>query len=134
MGTKREQGGNKNSKVGQEREQSDTRISQWGKNWKKKGAKWEQELESGARMGRNREQNGNKNSKVWQEWDQNGNKVGTRTPKRGKTDQSGNKMGLRFLKWGKNGNKVGTRIPKWGKNGNKVGTKWQQEFQNEPRM
>ena len=71
--------------------------------------------------------------------EQSGNKVGTRTPKWGKT---GNKMGTKWeqelqskarmvTKWEQSGNKKpeveqeweqgGTRTPEWGKNGNKVG-------------
>ena len=61
MGTKREQSGNKNPKVGQEWEQSrnqvGTRTLKWDKN------------------------RGNENPKVGQEWEHSGNKVGTRTLK-----------------------------------------------------
>ena len=111
MGTKWEQIGNKNPKVGQE----------WGQSEKKgtrttKGPKWLQEPRSGARMGTKWEQSRGKNLKVGQEWEQSGNKVGARTPK-----------------WGKNGKGTGWE-QELQKNENKAGTEWEQEPQSEARM
>ena len=60
MGTKWEQSGNKNPKVGQEWEQS----VKWDKNGSKVGTKWEQ--------------SGNKVGTRTLKWDKNGNKVGTK--------------------------------------------------------
>ena len=59
MGTKWEQSGNKNPKVGQEWQQSGNKV---GTRTTRMGTKWEQ--------------SGNKNPKVGQEGEQSGNKVG----------------------------------------------------------
>ena len=83
MGTKSEQSVNNNPKVGQEWEQSETKV----------------EPKSGTRMGTKWEQSGNKNQKV----DKNGNKVepkvGRGNPKVGQErEQSRDKVGRRTQK------------------------------------
>ena len=85
MGTKWEQSGNKNPKVGkimgtkwEQEPESGTRTPKWDKNGNKVGTYWEH--------------SGNKNLKVGQDWEQSRSKLETRT-----------------RKWDKNGSKVGTR-------------------------
>ena len=67
--------------------------------------KWEQEPQSGTRMGTKWERS-DKNPKVGQEWEQSGNKVGT---KWGQEPQSGTRTGTKWeqepQKWEQSGNK-----------------------------
>ena len=90
MGTKSEQSVNNNPKVGQEWEQSETKV----------------EPKSGTRMGTKWEQSGNKNQKV----DKNGNKV---EPKVGrgtqKWDKKGNKVGTKWEEEPKSETRMGTK-------------------------
>ena len=60
--------------------------------------KWEQEPQSGTRMGTKSEQSGNKNPKVGQEWEQSGNKVGTRGVNQRKEGNLKNELCKRFCK------------------------------------
>ena len=79
MGT-REQSGHKNSKMGQDWEQSrnnvGTRTPKW---WEPSGNKWEQKPQSGTRMG-------NKVGTKWEKGPQSGARIGT------KREQSGTKI------------------------------------------